>query len=91
MTPEPLPPFIDHVQLLRDLQKFGWRDQKLESACGFSGGYVAKLRGDPQQRIGYISAARLWNLWRDEIDRCGVSHETTFARPHSFSLVSLSA
>lgn len=91
MIPEPLPPFIDHVQLLRDLNRFGWRDYKLEAACGFSVGYIAKLREDPHQRMFYPSAARLWNLWRDEIERSGVSHETTFARAHNFSLVALSA
>ena len=91
MIPEPLPPFIDHMQLLRDLDRFGWCNYKIDAACGFSGGYVAKLRKDPQHRMFYANTARLWNLWRDEIERSGVSHETTFARPHNFSLVALSA
>jgi hypothetical protein len=94
--PTHIPAFIDHIAVLRDLTQWGWRDYKLEAACGFSVGYIAKLREQPNQRMFYPSAARLYNLWCDELTRRsdvphGTSRTSNYEPVHSFSLTALSA
>lgn len=64
-----IPVEIDVHQILIDLNAIGWRDQKIEVACGFSSGYVAKLRGGPRPERPYQMLARLFNFWESEMER----------------------
>lgn len=61
-----IPIEVDVAQLIDDLTSWGWRDQKIESALGYSGGYVAKLRAGPRPDRPYQYVARLYNLWCEE-------------------------
>jgi hypothetical protein len=63
---------VDVVQLIADLRTWGWRDQKIEVACGFSAGYVAKLCAGPRPERPYQLVARLHNFWVSEGERAGV-------------------
>lgn len=91
-APPPIPPFIDHIGLLHDLQAWGWRPYKIEAACGFSVGYVAWLQRQTSPRLSLFSAAQLHNLWCDELSRRSSSGVTSsYERSHSFGLNALSA
>lgn len=65
MTPTPVPLVIDIVQVINDLNRWGWRDQKIELACGCSGGYISKLRSGETQPINHRwgNVAPIYNLW----------------------------
>jgi hypothetical protein len=65
-----IPANIDHIALVRDLNRWGISDYKIEAICGFSVGYVSHLKktGGAQQ-MGYQRAARLYNFWFDEHSR----------------------
>lgn len=69
-----IPVEIDVQQIIKDLNEAGWRDQKIEIACGFSGGYVEKLRSGVRPNRPYQLVARLFNFWEEEI---GISGRTT--------------
>lgn len=68
----PLPANVDHAGILSDLARWGWRDFKIETACGFSRGYIAQLKCGNVQQMSYQRAARLHNLWEDEAWRQGM-------------------
>lgn len=61
-----IPANVDHIQILADLNIWGLRDYKIEAICGFSIGYVSYLKGNPDTRMSYDRAARLYNFWWDE-------------------------
>lgn len=65
----PIPVEIDVVEIIKDLNKWGWRDQKIEFACDFSAGYIAKLKGGARPYRPYQYVARLHNFWLSEIER----------------------
>jgi hypothetical protein len=61
-----IPANIDTVHILRDLNEWGWRDYKIEMACGFSKGYIAQVRCRNVKEMTYARAARLYNFWLAE-------------------------
>jgi hypothetical protein len=61
-----IPVDVDVVAILSDLRRWGWRDQKIEVACGFSSGYVDKLRNGARPMRPYQHVARLYNFWESE-------------------------
>jgi hypothetical protein len=61
-----IPANIDHVSIVRDLNKWGIADQKVEMICGFSRGYIAHIKGGQVRQMLYQSAARLYNFWFEE-------------------------
>lgn len=63
---QPLPAHIDHLSILADLRDWGWLDSKIETVCGFSNGYVARLRCKDVTAMSYFRAARLYNFWLDQ-------------------------
>lgn len=66
LNEQPIPAKLDIGQILSDFKSAGWLDQKIETACGYSNGYVAQLRAHRIERIGYENASRLYNLWLGE-------------------------
>lgn len=62
----PIPANIDVLAILQDLKDWGWRDHKIEIACGLSVGYVDHLRRGDIIQISYQRAARLYNFWLSE-------------------------
>ena len=60
-----IPASLDIQQMLADLHANGWKDYKIEMACGFSVGYDAQLRCGNIQQITYQRGARLYNFWLD--------------------------
>jgi len=64
-----IPVEIDVMQIVSDLNRGGWKDLQIEARCGFSGGYIAKLRGGTRPNRPYQHVARLFNLWEDESDK----------------------
>jgi len=62
-VPQMIPVDIDVPSILQDLMAQGWNHHRIEIACGFANGYVAKLRAQQQPRMQYQYAARLFNLW----------------------------
>jgi len=70
MTTRQAPPLyqveLDVVALIDDLNRWGWRDQKIETVLDFSAGYVAKLRAGPRPERPYQLAVRLYNFWVTE-------------------------
>lgn len=61
-----IPLEIDIIAILADLKTWGWKDLKIESACGFSRGYIDKMREGPRPHRPYQHAARLYNFWCEE-------------------------
>lgn len=68
-------PYIDPVAIIADLNQAGWPDQKIEIACGFSGGYIAHLRNGSVLQISHQKAVRLHNFWVDQTDNAPKSPE----------------
>lgn len=64
-----IPANIDHVTIVRELNEMGWRDAKIELVCGFSQGYVLHIKAGHVQQMNYQRAARLYNLWFEEVQR----------------------
>lgn len=60
-----IPANIDHVAIVKDLNRWGMRDAKIELVCGFSQGYVGAIKAGRVQQMIYQRAARLYNLWWD--------------------------
>lgn len=67
-----IPANIDHVAIIADLNARGLRDFKIETICGFSIGYVAKLKCGVKQ-MAYQRAARLYNFWLSEVEPCAAT------------------
>lgn len=61
-----IPGNIDHLGIITDLKSWGLLDSKIELICGFSTGYVARLRHGHVKQMTYQRAARLYNFWVDE-------------------------
>ena len=77
MIPTPIPANIDVIQLIADLNATGWRDYKIEAACGFSRGYIGQLKCGNVVTPNYQYAARLHNLWCDYVSRGTLDSQTT--------------
>ena len=58
-----IPAMIDVMQVVCDLNAWGWRDSKIEVACGLGQGYIAQIRCGNIKEPGYSKAARLYNFW----------------------------
>lgn len=61
-----IPAGVDHLEIIRELETWGWKGTKIEAACGFSGGYVSMLKAGKIMEMSYNRAARLFNLWESE-------------------------
>lgn len=59
-------PLIDHVQIIKDLNGWGWRDFKIDTVCGFSAGYVAQIKCGNIREMAHPRAQRLYNFWEQE-------------------------
>ncbi len=64
-----IPANVDFLAILCDLNRWGWRDLRIEVICGFSSGYVAQLKAGTIRQMSYQRGARLYNLWDEEGDR----------------------
>lgn len=64
--PESIPVELDISGILADLNRWGWRDFKVETVCGFSSGYVAQIKCGNVRMMAYQRAARLYNFWSSE-------------------------
>jgi hypothetical protein len=64
-----IPPNLDYTQIIRDLNALGWRDYKIEIACGWTKGYVSQVKAGNMSEMFYPRAARLYNFWHDELAR----------------------
>ena len=61
-----IPVEIDALQLIADLNEWGWKDFKIETVCGFTRGYVAQIRCGNVKMLAYQRAARLFNFREEE-------------------------
>ena len=61
-----IPAEIDAKALIAELNTWGWKDYKIEVACGFSSGYIAQIRCGNVQMLAYQRAARLFNFWESQ-------------------------
>lgn len=64
-----IPANIDHVAIVRDLNRWGIADYKIQMICGFTDGYVQHLKAGRVQQMNYQRAARLYNFWWEELQR----------------------
>lgn len=67
MIPPPIPAKLDLEEILRNLNEWGFKDYKIEMACGWGEGYVSHLKAGRIISVRFESGARLFNLWRDEL------------------------
>jgi hypothetical protein len=73
-----IPVEVDVQAIVDDLNNLGWKNQKIEVACGFANGYILKLRDGPRPNRPYQMVARLFNFWEEEMAR-----HTTFPSTHT--------
>lgn len=59
-------PLIDHIQIVKELNAWGWRDFKIDTVCGFTNGYVAQVKCGNIKVMAHERAARLYNFWEQE-------------------------
>jgi hypothetical protein len=71
-----IPAKIDVETILADLTRIGWRDYKVELACGLPRGWISKLRDGTTQDPAYSNAARLVNFHHDEMLRASANAQT---------------
>lgn len=64
-------PLVDVVQVLADLEEWGWRPGKIDNVCGFSLGYVAQIKCGNVRVLGHERAVRLYNFWEQEAHQRG--------------------
>jgi len=65
-------PIVDHRQCVSDLNAWGWRDFKIDTVCGFTGGYVAQIKCGNVGVMAQDKAARLYNFWEQEAHARGI-------------------
>lgn len=58
-----IPIEIDSLQMIDDLNRWGWSDRGIEKSCGYSRFYVGQVRCGNVRMMSYQRAARLFNLW----------------------------
>ncbi len=75
-------PLIDHVQIVKELNAWGWRDFKIDTVCGFSAGYVAQVKCGNVKVMAHERAARLYNFWEHEALGRGV-HIPPYGSPET--------
>lgn len=78
-----IPVEIDVQTIVSDLNAWGWRDQKIEIACGFANGYVGKLRAGTRPDRPYQLVARLYNFWEDEARKLQACSSVRMPSPYS--------
>ena len=61
-----IPEDFDPLAILNELNRLGFRDYKIEMACGFNHGYVAQIRCGNVKMPAYPNAAKLLNLLERE-------------------------
>jgi len=61
-----MPVVVDLETIIGDLHSIGWKDQKLETVLGMSGGYIAKMNRGPRPERPYRMVQQIWNFWGDE-------------------------
>lgn len=64
-----IPAEIDATQIINDLNRWGWKDYKIEIICGLGSGYVCQLRTQRIKLMTYQRAARLYNFWEEELGK----------------------
>lgn len=57
-----IPEEINVLSVLSELHTLGWKDYKIEMACGYTRGYVAQMRCGNVEMPAYEKAAKLLNL-----------------------------
>jgi hypothetical protein len=62
-----IPANIDYVSIFNDLNKLGISDYKIEAMCGLAEGHISHLRAGRRQQMAYQRAARVYNLWFEEV------------------------
>ena len=72
-----IPPAVDVLQIVADLNGWGWRDYKIEVACGLGSGYIAQIRCGGIKEPAYGKAARLYNFWFEQSQAFPVEHLQT--------------
>jgi hypothetical protein len=60
------------LQLVNDLNSWGWRDFKIDTVCGFTQGYVNQIRRGNIVEMSHTRAVRLYNFWEEEAASRGV-------------------
>jgi len=61
-----IPETFDPVAVFDELNRLGWRDAKIELACGLAQSTVAQWRRGNRESMGYTAAARLLNFLEAE-------------------------
>jgi len=57
-----IPEEINVLAILAELHDLGWKDYKIEMACGYTRGYVAQIRCGNVKAPAYTYTAKLLNL-----------------------------
>lgn len=68
MTERMIPVQVDLLAMAKDLNAWGWRDNKIEIHAGLGRGYMAQIRCGNIKAPSYDKAARLYNFWIEERD-----------------------
>lgn len=66
-------PIIDALPIIADLNEWGWKDFKIDTVCGFCGGYVAQIKCGNIKEMGHRRAVSLYNFWESEALARGVA------------------
>lgn len=66
-------PMCDVLQLVKDLNTWGWRDYKIEVCCGLGSGYISQVRCGNIKNPSHDKVVRLFNFWEWEAATNGVS------------------
>lgn len=62
----PIPKSVDILALVGQLNLMGWRDYKIETALGLTGGYISQLRCGNVKRSGYEYTALILNFYVEQ-------------------------
>lgn len=64
--------FVDPLPIIRDLNGWGWRDYKIEIACGLGAGYIAQVKSGGIKVMAHKKVVPLYNFWETEAVARGV-------------------
>jgi hypothetical protein len=65
--PPPMLPYFDYETYITELHRMGWKDYKIEMACGFAVGMIAQLRRRNFRDMLGQNAIRLYGLYADQL------------------------
>lgn len=72
-----IPANLDYLCIFNELNAKGISDYKIEAMCSLTDGHISHMRAGHWHEMTYQRAARVYNLWFEEVQRLAPVPENT--------------